>query len=795
MGLFSSKHVYTAHAGGSQLFDEDTREDTVKSLMLQASIGGHSSLAEAIKLGLQTNMYARAKKMIKYALRPDGYVYGLPETTHNSIHVEYVDIIDAIEGVIGEPIKLIYANWGFLPQDWMLVNERIDATYLDPAYFPWPIGNPVVTDWEERNPSVEIPVEDPSNPGTYYYATNPPSYVAGPGSQYTVTFSYTDSGGNPATWVVPQTYDLSQYQTGDWVWVTYETLANPGVTLYFIYPIGSGALPGFEDAIQISSLDFQYLPIAVLMHDRVWFDEENWPELEETTKKLLKRISLDPYEIKEEYIQGVLDAIADGTRPGTGELDDWDFFIHFSVPMISKIRGSQEYIWHFLQFLQDEVDWTTRQDYETFLNSGQVGLQPQSAFAITEGVPITGYKIHYAWSYITVVTYPGQYTPQGGVPMLPKRMHSDLYEYGTAGYSDGIIEVHGTGAAIANSQPDGQYHDYVVFTRQHLDENDVYTYTQVLMMAPTMMYVINTQDGIQYVDAPLFPEDPEVVSEWKFPVAIGSMRDTSTMHREEMLQDALSATSFLVEHTKVKWYQKTFFKWLIVIIVIVVAILTYQYQLLGTISNLAATALAAGATGSAIALYALYTVMVFALGFLISFAGSLIGGKWGMIFVIVATLYMMGGNPFSNIGASWGNLVSGPGWGTAISFINAVQPVMEIGQLIYQDIALGKLEADMRDFMLTKKEKYQELQDAWDAFGPAPSWLDPMDLVAAFSASKYIESPDGFLARSLNPNPGVLGYDLINDFSEIALLLPDNGNEANVLEIMFEEMDKQRGMT
>lgn len=83
MGLFSSKIVITAYAGSATLIEEDSREHTIKSMILQSVISGATTSAEAITLGLRIDMYARVRSMIRYAERPDGYYYGLPEATHN----------------------------------------------------------------------------------------------------------------------------------------------------------------------------------------------------------------------------------------------------------------------------------------------------------------------------------------------------------------------------------------------------------------------------------------------------------------------------------------------------------------------------------------------------------------------------------------------------------------------------------------------------------------------------------------------------------------------------------------
>ena len=632
MGLFSSKHVFTAYAASSSLIEPEDRNSTVKGLLLQASITGDTSLAEAVTLGLQTNLYARARSMVRYALREDtGYVYGLPEPTH-------------------------------VPRD--------------------------------------------------------------------------------------------------------------------------------------------YLPIVPLMQDREWFDESAQPELEKTTKRILKRLALDATDVKEQYIAQVEEGIASGDRPGTDELDDWDFFIQFAVPMHTQTRGSREYLWNYFQFLGEKHTWLYRADYEAYIAGPQTEKQPRNNFHLSKGEGSntdwtklsTGYEVLYAYSYIETVTYAGEYTPPGWLaPLGPNHCYSKIYRLTDPDYAEGIEEVHGPGAPIASSEPEGAYHTYAVFTKQNIDN----TYTQVLIMAPSQMFIINvTEEGadsdFQYIDVPLFPDDPEEESEMRWPILMESLRDTATMHREEMLQEALCATVFLVEHVKVKWYQQTFFKWLIVIIVIIVIIIAQQYHLLATVKGLAAAAFAVGATGTAIAFAALYVAMVFALGFLISFAGSLIGGNYGKLFVIVATLYMAGVNPFANMSQAWGNLVTNTGFGTAISFIQAVQPILTVANLAYSAYQTDKLEGEMEDFMKTAKDKYDELRDAYDMLGESPTGLDPLFITNMFTGY-FPEDPDTFYNRSLNANPGVLGYDLINEFSSIALTLPEDTQDGNIVDIVMDSFARQRG--
>lgn len=797
MGLFSSSTKYIAHAGSSVLLEEATREDTVKSLMLQATIGGQTSLAEAVKLGLQSNMYARSRSMTRYANRPDGYTYGFPETDQDVLFVPSDDVQSAIEADIGESIENMTFNIGGQSHDDKMA-QRLQEVWNDPAYFPWPSGPPLASTYNPAADEVEIPIDNPLHDPTgtppvnqpYIYASNPPSYIMNliggiPTGSYTVTFTY--PGG---TWTVPQSITPAPGTGGDILTATFNRVSTPGVTEYWSYEIGTGG--PLDAVVSSTNLNLNYLPIIILMQDTVWFDEKSDPDLEKTTKRILKRIALDPYDVKESYIESVEEAIENGDRPGEKKLDDWDFFIQFATPIHSRIRGSREIMYEYFKAIEPAMP--TRAQYEAYLSSG--GQQPYSEIHITEGGE-QGFNAYYRYSYIASREVAGEYTPPGWTaPLRHNRAYSKIYKIDDADYAEGIEEMHGAGAAVASSQGKNEEHSYIIITRQQTIAG-VPTYKQILVMGPSMKYVVNTRTDGDYrerdVEVELFPEDPEEESEFKIPVHISSLRAIPAMHREEALQDALCATVYLVEKQKVKWYQKSFFKWLIIIIVIVVVILAQQYQLLGTVANMASTAFAAGATATAVAYAALYVAMTFALGFMISFAGSLIGGDLGQLFVLAATIYMAGGNQiFSNIAKNWSAMVGNFGWNNATAFLSSIKPLVDVGQTIVNRVALADLESEMRDFEKTMREKYDELRDAWDQLGDQPSWLNPMDLVAVFNNNGWGEMPDSYFARTLNANPNSLGYDLLNHFYSHALMLPKDGSP-DTINVMFEEMARQRG--
>ena len=820
MGLFSSEYKYYAFAGTSPLFDEDNRPDTVQSRILQTTIeSGGVSLAEAIQFGINTNLYARAKAMLRYADK--SYIRGFPTSNQISIHIDENMIFSVIETDAGEPIdNLSWIRAGRLDEIFVL-NKHLKEVYLDTNYFPWPDGNPDDIVWDEYKEFVEIPVVDPTT-GKYYITENTPIFrrrIEGAGfvfedvrdlpadqyaellylqeydNKYKISYAYTDSIGDPAIWDMPLLLDMTQYNAGSWIQVRYQTAANPDITEYWTYLIGSGDNPALEATIEIQSRYSEFLPVAVLMQDKVWFDEDPDSELAITTNRLLKKLGSSGTKMKKEFIEAVAEDDAD---PDTAKsnAEKWDFFIHFACPIDTQIKGSLEYLYEFFQDIAFNQQHNF-QDYQIYLGSSSTA-QPVSEMIIKEA-GVNGYNVAYRWSYIYTKVFSGTFVVDGE-PLENKEMHSEMYERTATNeveYKVGLEEVHGPGILIGNysdTPETGGYHDYIVITRQWEDENSNPFYTRVLVLGLSMQYTINVTDPVdktyafRYAEPAMFGDEEET-KEFRIPIHARALKRVPVMHREECLGDSLCATVFLVERIKVKWYQKSFFKWLIVIIAIVLIVLTIMNP--GLWEFTAQVIGYAIGTTSAFAIYAIYVVLMFAVGYVISFAGSLIGGTWGKVFILVAMIAM--NYQKFNVGDAWRNFSENAGWGTAGALLSSIQPYVQIGQVIYEDRVMAKLEAEMRDFMQNAKEQQQELQDAWDSFEGSPSWLDPMDLIASFRRVNYRESPDSYYGRVLNPNPGLLGYDLVNNFSAIALTLPEDGQSTNMVLTMFDDLAQQRG--
>lgn len=839
MSLFSSKTYYFAHAGSQSLFE--VQPDTLESNILQTAIGNEGTMSQAIRYVIATDQFARAKAMMRYAERyydptkPGGYVRGFPEANLNLVTVAPEQIEAALTRAVGTWDQILFMKAGDYDEVFMVEKEFQDMwpdAFL--AQYNLLNGPPPEEIWHSGLSEITIPVVNPDT-GEYYLANNDIDIIRvdpewdfgeepfGPTpvflGYYRVSFPYTDNNGDPQLFSFQNQVNITEYLSGSWIQVRY---LQDGIEKYWTYKVGSGLDPDLETYIQEEEREASFLPVAVLMHDRVWFNEDPDSELAITTNKLLKKMGTTGDQVREDF------EAAEEENPSEGG-DKWDFFMHFAIPIETKVRGSLEYFWYFFSELEAWESFKAEQ-YLNYLASPN-SAQPINEINITEA-GVTGYNVDYRWSYIHTTSHTGfweventdedKYGPGPTRPLRGREVAKEIIQLqqgvGTnTEYQEIIDRAFGPGTPIGtyNEDPDeGGYHDIVVLWRQRRDDElepgddpEVGRYDQMIIMGLSMQYRINTaeigvdgaRDNRFRYAVPLLFGDEEETKEFRIPILYKSLLEVPVLHREEAVADGFTATVFLVERQKVKWYQRSFFKWLIVIIAIVIVVLAIFYPgFYAVLKQYAAAIAAAFGSTSAFAVLAIYKLLLFALGTIIALAASTIGQEFGstagLIFSIIAAAAMFyAGGGFQNLSNSWNSMLESPGWASAVSFINAVSPIYNMGFSVYQNRVLAGYEDELRDFIADAKEKQQQLKDAWDSFGPVPDWIDPMDLVNMFRRLGSSESANSYLSRTLTLNPGVLGYEAIGEFTDLALMLPQELQEGTVVDAMMQDFAKQRG--
>jgi len=806
MGSFSSSKTYIAHAASSPLFEE--LPGSFKSNILQTSFTGESK-AGAILYTINTDQFARAKSQMRYAAREEnGYIRGLPTSNADFISIDPVEVAAALTRAVG-PYDLMLSTTKGLRDEGFFLAKAIQDLFLDTSYFPW-VTAPLNTHWNVDLEEIQIPEINPLD-GSYYTSNNDYRFLRDaetPNSSYQVSLPYIDKDGEEQAWDVLSPISIDPLITGEnWVMVSYKIGEE---IFYWTYKVGSGVDPVFEAAMLIESRQEAFLPVAVLMQDRVWFDEDPESELAKSTNRFMKKLGTSGTEVREGFQeQEAIDDAENDNKKSNAE--KWDFFVHYAVPLNTRVRGAREYLWYFFEEMRG---WSTQDsgDYYSYLASGSKA-QPTNELTVKEAGD-NGYNVSFRWSFIEKKFFPGEFLikdPRNDElmrPLRPREVTSELVEreqFLQPEYQEIVDSFFGASTQVGDYNDETKwkddkkgFHSFFIVTKALENGSG---YERMIVMGLSMQYTINTRDvakgkngyRYRYATPTLFGLEEET-EEFRIPMLWNALEQVPVLHREEAVAEGLTATVFLVETRTLKWYQTGFWKWVVIIIAVVLIVLSIIWPGGQGFTAPLAAWLGGFVGGSALVIFVIHTVLVFALGYIYGMAASNLGGIYGKIFLIIVAIvafYNAGG--FKDISKNWNAALDTPGWGTAGTLLRSVEPLYNMGFDVYRDYTIAKYEDEFRDFMKDAKERQQELEDAWANFGPVPAWLDPLDLVTIYTRVGTTEQPDAYLDRTLNTNPGILGYELVYNFFELAVMLPEEAGQQTIISGMIDDFEKQRG--
>lgn len=141
MGLFSSSWKYQAFAASSPLFETEADwPHTFEKVMLEG-LSADDTFGNIIRYTQITDMYARAKAMVRYATRDvDPYVRGLPTSNLITTNVQKTWVEEAILREIKMPLEdFFWFRHGLFDAQYVGC-KFIHDHYMDIDYFPWPGG-------------------------------------------------------------------------------------------------------------------------------------------------------------------------------------------------------------------------------------------------------------------------------------------------------------------------------------------------------------------------------------------------------------------------------------------------------------------------------------------------------------------------------------------------------------------------------------------------------------------------------------------------------------------------------
>ena len=243
--------------------------------------------------------------------------------------------------------------------------------------------------------------------------------------------------------------------------------------------------------------------------------------------------------------------------------------------------------------------------------------------------------------------------------------------------------------------------------------------------------------------------DPDKKYGMYFPINRNVLKQLNPIDRNIVLTDGISVIVYAVQITYVKWYQRGFFKVLVLIIAIIIAYYTGDWELVYE----------AGLTWQTAVTVITNIIINFATIKGLEFVASAIGGEIGAIIAAVVAIYALSQGKDTLFGGS----IAAP------DLLKTSVLALEASNNIVLD-ELSDITRDLEDLIKSVKEKKEELKEAYDLLGSES--IDYFDIRKGGFYFNPNEMPDDFFNRTVhNKNPGTSGYDYISYFVDNALKL------------------------
>lgn len=270
-------------------------------------------------------------------------------------------------------------------------------------------------------------------------------------------------------------------------------------------------------------------------------------------------------------------------------------------------------------------------------------------------------------------------------------------------------------------------------------------------------------------------------AELLIPLDMGIINTIPMPKREELYTRSMHFVFNTYVETKVKWYASGWFKWVLVIILIIVTIVTGNgYQ--GIPAILAAGGIAALAWVVVVAIVKMVVVQIAVKLFI-----KAVGEKFAIIVAILTVIAVMTGNVGAATEAAGGATSAAAATTTEISFkgflaemskMTATQMLSACTNIISTSLSgiqqglMSDLEKQYAGFNEYKDQSTQMLEEAQKLL-QVDAWVDPFMFIGQAPRVVFGESPQDYYTRTIHSgNIGALGPDVIENYVGVALKLP-----------------------
>jgi hypothetical protein len=305
----------------------------------------------------------------------------------------------------------------------------------------------------------------------------------------------------------------------------------------------------------------------------------------------------------------------------------------------------------------------------------------------------------------------------------------------------------------------GDPQDYRNYSQTYAKEKGgSYTgmYAEMIIVNPRFRYDVSSEVASPFGDA----NDDRLL----IPIDYDVIRALNIQKREKLYMRGIHFVFNSHVIQKIKWYEKGWFKKLLIVVAIVIVIYSA-----GTAWQAAVIAAGAGATTAAIALIFVQTMLInFVVGYAISiglkYVVKAVGGKIGQILAIAAAIYSM---------YRLGTNTTGPYGITG-------EELMQVSMGLSKGVE-AETEREMKNLLGDSIEQAEMEESFTDALQAAQDDLDPkisIDLYgirAVTPLSVFGENAGDFFERTIgNTNPGVAGLEICQNFVDTSLTLQTN---------------------
>lgn len=729
MGLFSSKYKTTVGTAVARVIEDKGLGDAVQSGTIRA-LFGDGDLVDEILEEMNACIGVRAERAYSYA--EAHYTHGMPASQLKSTALGRAQVQAVLQAVEGAPVlmeychiappNLLHIGWmklvsqyGYsttnntisgLPKatettvwldDMRVVVSQAAASTLEPSSLGL---------WGVAAKAGYTPARPLGTPTTRAMVAPTDVEVRGGTEHVLVTWCFNE--GTPA---VLQKFDLTIPVTGYVDTATYAQVRYTvgGVAKYWMYRLGAGTYPTLDALVNTAApVGGTFFPFLYFRYNKQSEISNKTTDAYKTSKKLAKHFGLD------------YDRVAEAIDANPDITDVEQAMMVMAVPANTTDPIERQYLFEFFDGLFFDSD-------------GKRFPTPEQA--------ATYYRLY------------GEAAPQNGLVIQDTRFkmslnYEGLYKQIVAG-SVGAIGVYDSGFTKYNDTVLVWNADAGVFEEVTVERDRHYFRHQITEATYEEVQVLNLQTkffvfgdyaatGDDESSILLVPLDRALTKRYPIPI------------REKLYGRSLHYVFNSRVVTKIKWYQQSFFKAIMMIVAVVIAV--YSAGAMASLLNAAYIMGGSALVATTIALGIFEAVLVTVGAKLFIKAAGLEATLWAALIIAAVGLYM---------GYSAGGVPGAPWASNLLEFSsNLVKAVTQS----LQD-AMNALASDASEFSKYIKDQTKLLDSANDLL-ETTGVLTPRIV--------FGESPDDFYNRTVRSgNIGLIGIGAISSYVDIALTLPE----------------------